>query len=193
MNALIALVRNDLRLYFSSRRALLMNILAPILIAAFFGTLFDADSGKTPTRIPIAVVDLDHSDISGRVIAAMKADTAFDIQEPAQTAAQALVKKGSVRASVLIPAGFGAQLLAAVFNPAGKPVITVQYDPSQSMTLAVVNGLLVQHVFEGLVQSALGNGVAGAGGILLDGARASITGNTAVSYTHLTLPTIYSV
>ena len=80
MAAVIALLRNDLVLYFSSRRALLMNILAPILIAAFFGALFDSDASKAPTRIPVAVVDLDHSEISGRIVAAMQADTAFDIR-----------------------------------------------------------------------------------------------------------------
>jgi len=174
MNAITALISNDLRLYFSSRRALLMNILAPILIAAFFGSMFDSDATKGPQRIPIAVVDLDHSDISTRILAAMKADTTFDIRELDEAAAQGLVKKGEVRASVVIPAGFGQQLLGAVFNPNAKPVIAVHYDPSQSMTLAVVNGLLVQYVLQGLAQSALSGS---AGGTLLASARDQLTGN----------------
>ena len=40
MNALRALVRKDLILYFSNRRALLITVAAPIAIAAFFGSLF---------------------------------------------------------------------------------------------------------------------------------------------------------
>ena len=40
MNAFIALLRKDLVLHFSNRRAVLMSIAAPILIAAFFGSLF---------------------------------------------------------------------------------------------------------------------------------------------------------
>jgi ABC-2 type transport system permease protein len=175
MNAILALMRNDLRLYFSSRRALLMNILAPILIAAFFGSIFESDAAKAPLRIPIAVVDLDHGDITQRVVAAMKSDTAFDIRETPEAAAQEMVKKGEVRASVVIPAGFGEQLLGAVFNPDRKPVIAVHYDPSQSMTLAVVNGLLVQHVLEGLAQSALRGG---AGGTLLASARDRLAAST---------------
>ena len=39
MNAFIALVRKDLVLYFSNRRSVIMSIAAPILIAAFFGSL----------------------------------------------------------------------------------------------------------------------------------------------------------
>ena len=63
MNALIALLRNDLVLYFSNRRALIMSIAAPIAIAAFFGALFDSSSSKKPARIPIAIVDDDHGEI----------------------------------------------------------------------------------------------------------------------------------
>ena len=37
MNAFIALLRKDLVLHFSNRRAVLMSLVAPILIAAFFG------------------------------------------------------------------------------------------------------------------------------------------------------------
>mgnify|MGYP003704573829 CR=1 FL=1 len=40
MQALLALVRAEIKLHFSNRRAVLMSIVAPILIAAFFGSLF---------------------------------------------------------------------------------------------------------------------------------------------------------
>jgi ABC-2 type transport system permease protein len=174
MTAFLALIRNDLLLYFSSRRALLMNILAPILIAGFFGAMFDSDTNKGPLRIPIAVVDLDRSEISGRIVAAMKVDTAFDIHELDADAARAQVKKGSMRASVRIPPGFGAALVHAIFSAQDKPVIAVDYDPSQAMTLAVVKGLLVQHVLEGVARSALDGG---AGALLLAEGRQRITAN----------------
>ncbi len=98
MNALIALLRNDLVLYFSNRRALIMSIAAPIAIAAFFGALFDSSSSKKPARIPIAVVDDDHSEISTRIIAGMKSDAALDVQEvPAAQAARWCVLESCVR------------------------------------------------------------------------------------------------
>jgi len=37
LNTLMALVRKDLTLYFSNRRALIVTLAAPIAIAAFFG------------------------------------------------------------------------------------------------------------------------------------------------------------
>ena len=42
LTAFRALVRKDLVLYFSNRRALVMSIAAPIVIAAFFGSIFGA-------------------------------------------------------------------------------------------------------------------------------------------------------
>ena len=49
MNAFIALLRKDLVLYFSNRRSVIMSILAPILIAAFFGSLFGGATTSRPT------------------------------------------------------------------------------------------------------------------------------------------------
>jgi len=71
-----ALVRKDLVLYFSNRRALVMSVLAPIVIAAFFGAIFGSGMDK-PTRIPIAFADRDGSALSKAVGTAVKGDTAF--------------------------------------------------------------------------------------------------------------------
>ena len=53
--ALPALVRNDLRLYATDRRAMVVGILVPILIAAFFGYVFGGtgsrgESGRFPSH-----------------------------------------------------------------------------------------------------------------------------------------------
>ena len=49
MQALLALVRKDLILYFSDRRALLVTLAAPILIAGFFGAVIGG-APKKPSR-----------------------------------------------------------------------------------------------------------------------------------------------
>ena len=46
MRPFAALVAKDLRLFFADRRAVLMSVLAPIVIASFFGFIFD-DEGRT--------------------------------------------------------------------------------------------------------------------------------------------------
>jgi ABC-2 type transport system permease protein len=146
MNALAALVRKDLVLYFSNKRALVVTLAAPILIAAFFGAVMGGPP-KQPSRVPVAVVDLDASAVSKGIVESMRADNAFDLHEMREPEAVALVRTGKVRAAVVIPAGFGDAAPRAMFQPgARKPEITIHFDPSQAMMLAMVKGLLVQHV-----------------------------------------------
>src|SRR5690348_11837858 len=108
MHALIALVRKDLVLYFSNKRALMITLAAPILIAAFFGAVMGGPP-KKPSRVPVAVVDLDGSAVSKAIVAAMRADAAFDMREVPEAEALALVRAGKVRAAAVFPAGFGEQ------------------------------------------------------------------------------------
>ncbi len=157
MNAFIALLRKDLVLHFSNRRAVLMSLVAPILIAAFFGSLFGR-SDKGPAQIPVVLTDLDQSEISARIVANLRGDPALRLSEASAAEAQALVRAGKQRAAVLLPAGFGAQASKALFGAAAKPEVVVFYDPSQAMVLPMVKGLLAQHVMQPVSQSALGSG-----------------------------------
>ncbi len=151
-----ALVRKDLVLYFSNRRALVMSIAAPIVIAAFFGAIFGSGTDK-PTRIPIAFVDRDASALSQAIAAAVRDDPAFEVKEGDEAASVALAREGKVRAAVVLPAGFGEQARNALVAGADKPVVAVHYDPSQATAMTLVRGLLSQHVMK-----ALGDSLGGA-------------------------------
>jgi ABC-2 type transport system permease protein len=158
MDALTALVRKDLVLYFSNKRALMITLAAPILIAAFFGAVLGG-TPKKPARVPVAVVDLDGSAVSKSIVAAMKGDTSFDLQEVGDAQATELVRGGKVRAAAVIPAGFGDAAPKVLFQPgAPKPEIIVRYDPSQPMMLPVVKGLVTQHVVASVGRAAFGAG-----------------------------------
>lgn len=155
--ALKALIRKDLVLYFSNRRALVMSIAAPIVIAAFFGSLFGSGGGKT-SRIPLALADQDGSGISKRIDAALHADAALDVRDLGAAAAIDAVRRGDVRAAIVLPKGFGEAAPRAMFGAGAKPVIALHYDPSQSVVLAMVRGLLSQHVMDTVSQVVFGNG-----------------------------------
>ena len=155
MHALIALVRKDLILYFSNRRALLVTVAAPIAIAAFFGSLFGGSKDAERTKLPIAIIDLDRSATSTRIVAAMTADALLDVQPLDAPQAADAVRRGKLRAVVTLPARFGADAAPALFGGArAKPVIDIQYDPSQAITMQIVQGLLAQHAMEGVTQTA---------------------------------------
>ncbi len=161
LTALRALIRKDLVLYFSNRRALVMSIAAPIVIAAFFGSLFGSGSDK-PSKVPIAFVDNDGSALSHALAASLKGDTSFEVKELAEPAAIDAARQGKVRAAIVLPAGFGAALPAALLGGGPKPSVAVHYDPSQATALPLVRGLLTQHVVKALGESM--GGAPGAGG-----------------------------
>ncbi len=151
MSALLALVRADIQLHFSNRRAVLMSIVAPILIAAFFGSLFGGSSKMA--GIPIGVVDLDASPLSQRVVAALQADASLKTTVATEVDAVAQVRAGKLRAVAVLPVGLGKQAGAAMFGATPKPEIQLHYDPSQSSALAVVRGLLAQTLMQEVSRS----------------------------------------
>ena len=182
MNALIALVRKDLVLYFSNRRALIVTIAAPIAIAAFFGSLFGGSGNQAPSRVPIAIVDHDQSAISKRIVADMSADKTFDVQPVDEAQAAEAVKRGKLRAVVTLPRGFGEQAPLALFTAREKkPVIEIRYDPSQAITLQVVQGLLAQHAMENVTKSAFSFGNDSAGIKAIADARRNVNTGASMS------------
>jgi ABC-2 type transport system permease protein len=159
VSAFIALVRKDIRLWASSRRAVVMGLIAPVSIAAFFGYIFDSARDK-PSRIPMAVTDLDGSTLSGAVAAALVGDGALDVRAMPEDAAAQAVTRGELSAAVVLPKGFGESAPGALSSQGARPEITIRHDPSQAMALPVVRGLLTQHVMETVGRSLFG-GVAG--------------------------------
>ena len=156
MNAFLALVRKDLVLHFSNRRAVIMSIAAPILIAAFFGFLF-GDRDSKAARIPLAVIDQDRSELSARLVAALRADTALELRDASAQESLAELRAGKLRAVLTLPAGFGAQAGRALFGGGAKPGLLLQYDPSPAMALQVIRGLLAEHAMQAVSQAMFSN------------------------------------
>ncbi|MGV7208458.1 ABC transporter permease [Oxalobacteraceae bacterium A2-2] len=158
MTALIALVRKDLILYLGNRRALLMHLLLPAMLAAFFGSLFGDDGGGKGGKIDVGLVQLDRSPAGLKIADGLKADSTLRVVELDQQAARDKVRGGKLPVAIVIPAGFAAQAADALFRPDGKPAIPLYYDPSQAAVLAMVKGLLTQHVMQVASAEMMGGG-----------------------------------
>ena len=149
-----ALVRKDLWLWAGNRRSLIVGLVAPVAIAAFFGYLFDSRRGDAG-RVQVVVTDQDRSALSAKVLAGLQADKALEVTTgPADEAARK-VQRGEVRAAIVLPAGFGAQATAALMG-GPRPSVKVHYDPSQAMVLPMVRGLLAQQVMGPVLQGLAG-------------------------------------
>jgi ABC-2 type transport system permease protein len=167
MTAFLALIRKDLILFLSDRRALLVSLALPILIATFFGYLFGGSSEAKSGTIEVALVQQDSGAASLKIATALKADASLHLTEMDLEQARAAVRKGKQKAAIVIPAGFGEAAGAALFGAGAKPRIDVLYDPSQQAVLAMVKGMLTEHVMQVVSAEMFG----GAGGRALTDQR----------------------
>ena len=154
-----ALVRKDLILFLSDRRAMLINLVLPIALATFFGYLFGGAGPAKTGAIDVALVQQDTGEWAARSAPPQgRSESAPDRDEPRRGPHRG--RQGQPEAAIVIPAGFGEAAGAALFNSGDKPSIDVLYDPSQSAALAMVKGLLTQQVMQ-IVSAEMFGGKAG--------------------------------
>jgi ABC-2 type transport system permease protein len=153
--AIRALIRNDIRLYFADRRAVIVGVLVPILIAAFFGYIFGGTGrSEDQGKIPIAVVDEDQSSVSRAITADLAADPLVQVSALGRAAAREQVKSGKQNAAAVFPRGFGEQTTKSLFSGVNKPQVELLVDPSQSTGARVIEGLLAQYSMQEISKEA---------------------------------------
>jgi ABC-2 type transport system permease protein len=153
----LAMVRKDLLIFFSDRRSVILSFVAPIAIASFFGAVFsDAGGDSQPTRIAVAIVDVDRSVISGGIVSGAQADENLAVTTPDLAQARASVRLGEIPVAVVIPPGFGDAAGLAFFAGAEQPSLDLLFDPSKRMELALVRGVLTQHVMQAVSREMFG-------------------------------------
>ena len=160
MRQLLALIRLDLKLFFSDRRALIMLFVVPIGIASFMGSLFGGPGGKAggksgPSGLNLVLVDLDHSAVSRAVVSSFAGDSTFRVLVTNEAAARSLILGGKQPVALVLPAGFGENALPGLFDTNRKPVLTLLHDPSRDMERAMVSGMLIPKVVQAVVQNSV--------------------------------------
>jgi ABC-2 type transport system permease protein len=154
---LFAMIRKDLLLFFSDRRSVIVSFVVPIAIASFFGAVFaSGGQNREPARIAIAIIDQDGSAISKGVLAGAETDKNLKVATPTEAEARDSVRKGKTAVAVIIPQGFGDASGQAFFGDAEKPVLTLLHDPSRTIELAMVRGVMTQHVMEAVSKEMFG-------------------------------------
>jgi len=152
-----AMIRKDLQLFFSDRRAVVLTFAVPIAIASFFGSIFSgARTSREAAKIPIVLVDHDESAVSRGIVAATAADKTFTTRPASEDEARDLVRRGTATVGVVIPKGFGDAAGRAFFAGGAKPELQLLYDPSHGMELSMVRGILTQHVMESVSREVFG-------------------------------------
>ena len=132
------------------RVAQALTFLLPILFFSIFASVFGGQNAQT-SRIRIGVVDEDRSELSARIVAGLgkeeglRTRTTVDADGRGavldRSAAEALVKSGSVPVVVVIPKGLGESFAASGFGGEG-PRIQLLADVSDRIAPQMVLGLL---------------------------------------------------
>ncbi|HEY2996637.1 MAG TPA: ABC transporter permease [Methylomirabilota bacterium] len=153
LTAFLAMVRKDLTLFANDRRALVMAFAAPIAIASFFGSIFPGPTtSNEPARVAIHLVDEDGGAIAAAIVAGVKADRGFKVSVSAAEPARAAVRRGASAVAVIIPPGFGEGAGRALLAGRERPQLELLYDPSRAAELAMVRGILTEHVMRAVAR-----------------------------------------
>ena len=159
---LIALVRKDLKVFFTDRRAVIISFAAPLILASFFAIVFGRGAGKAKAsgeeveaaRMNVDVVDLDGSEVSREIVEALRSDSLLAITQRDAEKAREDVKKGRAVASLVMPERFGEESSASVFRGGEKPDLIILHDPGHRAEAGMVRGILTQHVVKVVMSRA---------------------------------------
>jgi len=152
--AIWALIRNDLRIYATDRRAMIIGVLVPILIAAFFGYVFGGNGHSEAARIPMAVVDEDQSPVSRAIAADLAQESLLSVQALDRAQAERQVRAGKAQVAAILPRNFAADASRALYSGQEKPRVELLIDPSQAMSGRIVEGVLVRRAIQEITRAA---------------------------------------
>ncbi len=132
------------------RVAQALTFLLPVIFFSIFATVFGGQGDDATSRIRVAVVDEDRSEVSRRIVEAMQAEKALRVRltagEEGQSAtldrasAERIVREGDAPVAVVIPAGFGAAFMENGFG--GGAAMQLLADVSDPIAPQMVQGLL---------------------------------------------------
>jgi len=156
LTAFLAMVRKDLLLFMSDRRAVIVAFAVPIFIGSFIGSITGGmgNNSERP-RVKIAVVDEDGSAVSKSIVTGLQSDENLNVTLTNAGDAKDLVQTGTLAVGVVLPKAFGEGSRRALLQQSGpKPELGVFYDPSRTIEVGMVQGLVTQHVMQAIAQSA---------------------------------------
>jgi linearmycin/streptolysin S transport system permease protein len=134
------------------RVAQALTFLLPIVFFSIFATVFGGQQNAATSRIRIAVVDEDHSEVSVRLVQGLQAEKALRVRTTAgdnesgptvdRPGAERLVRNGDIPVAVVIPQGLGRSYSEHGFGGGNGPAIQLLSDVSDRIAPQMVLGLI---------------------------------------------------
>jgi ABC-2 type transport system permease protein len=134
------------------RVVLAMVFVLPIVFFSIFAVVFGGQQDPATSRIRIAVVDEDRSEVSARIVAGLQNEKGLRARTTAdeagkqppldRAAAERLVRDGDLPVAVVVPRGFGGSFAENGFAGGTGPPIQLLSDVSDRIAPQVVLGLI---------------------------------------------------
>jgi ABC-2 type transport system permease protein len=148
MRPLLALIRKDLKLFRADRRAVIVTMALPALLALMFGFIFRGERGEV--RVKSRVVDLDGSPASRRLAAALGEDPVLAAAPAGRDEVDDLLRRGTIDVAVVIPRQFIARASAG-----DQPAIELMAGATSTAEAGIARGR-VQAAIDSTIASDLG-------------------------------------
>ena len=145
MTTIITLLRTNFIMLIRQRALIISSLGLAVISMLVFGFLF---SDNTTLKTVLGVVDQDHSSISAQVTSQLQKSNALKIYTGTSEEEQQALKDGQRSAIIVIPAGFGTQIVQ------GGAHLQVFYDQSNPVTTATTQ-LTVKAIVDGINRAVL--------------------------------------
>lgn len=135
----------DLRILVSDKGSVFWVMVFPLIYALFFGAIFSQGGGGSASKMNIAVIDNDQSQLSETFINKLDGIEGLQVDTATITldSATSRVRLGKLTAFVVIKKGFGE--MTSMF--ASQPTLQIGIDPSRRAEEGFLKGMLTQASF----------------------------------------------
>ncbi|MBS1708061.1 MAG: ABC transporter permease [Armatimonadetes bacterium] len=155
--ALLNFVRKDLLVFRSDRGAAITAIVMPVLLAVFLGSLFGSAGGSGEMKpVPVIVADEDQSEISKRALEEMATENHLKVTMASAAEAKEAVNNGKSAFAVVVPKGFGEQVVAGMSSGGERPKLQEYIDPAQQTAAMAGQGFVTKAFATATLDKAFG-------------------------------------
>jgi ABC-2 type transport system permease protein len=141
MRTVLIMALKDLVLVTRDWLGLFFIVGFPILMGVFFGSMYGGVGDRGSTKLDIAVVDQDGSQMSAKFIESVVDTGSVSVQKLSRDEALDRVRRGQLIGMICIPSGFGK---TAGMMWIESPAIELGVDPSRQAEAGMLQGFIMQ-------------------------------------------------
>ena len=149
---ILTILKKDLKLFFSDKKAVLLTFLMPILLISLFAFAFGGTGGNNNKANPIKllIVDMDQSIDSKSVISKLDSLNEIVLIPKDSTEATSLVLKGKYVGVLIFEKGF-----QEAINLGADLPLELKYDAAREIEMGMLQSVLMQNLMQTVGQKSV--------------------------------------